>query len=889
MLSFISNLYYGPPTKTSAPYLSYNSNPNQFASVFKPRMSNGPFQIPASKNGKYGVKSGIASLPTWSDYRRPGNMEYDMEASKIMAGFTDEQMKRFQMYMDTQFQPGTRENLEYLKRTIPDWNKPRTEIINCKLELMKRLMFLKITGPSKMEDWLLLFLVEDGELLFPKDIKSLIQPDDPDDKDDLKKVDDWFKKTTKPFSRYTYFTIPLEKNIRFMSNLSMFPFDSEGRQEAFNTENITVLTDIVSRSVRTTGDLTLTTATNLYNAVTRGSRNSAVSRTQRSTINSILDYFIKLQFEQGSDIVNLYGTTPGVLRRAGNFVYGIGEMYLKWVTYAPRLIYDRGFDRYLPSYSKYLLIPVISFTTQILSGLVFESFFSYFGLINAVSSGSVMATYRIFRTEVLLNPLKALFTSDRGYNFYANVIRTYMWMTYNLLIPLEYVFGGTFVNWVIGGFNGTTDIFQIPDFIGNIGAHIIFPQHVIEVAKINTVLSTFLATVINATGGPNMFTNAIQTTWFFFGSQLVEKTNDVYQAATTSSNPIPEILPILGTVDPDLQNYAIGGAMAVVPATMGVLMMNYTYQHSANRVNLWRGIIDEPTYTLRSRTINEENYITNTVIPGMGHVAGTVRNKTTNLARYGYNKSTNLVRYTGDLLTNLGNTIYTNGQDIVYLLPRGDESESITETIRRYFLPVSYDNYMDTYDDEYDNLFFNVNSNLNNISVIYSRINDMVVRDYRSSLADYSNNDPGYIQIENLINPVTQEFSDHISFYVNGITKTISVNLESEIFNNTNKIKMYDTRNNRDITYIQLNQEMLLSLINNFSLSPTEVSYDRNTVNIFNDKYQPETFTYTERFTKTLSNTYSSVYDLSYKGITFFPNLIYEKLPDLSDYDINIS
>jgi hypothetical protein len=886
VISVLNAFFPRGENRTATPFLNYNSNPNQFASVFKPRLSNGPFKIPASNNGKYGVKHGIASLPTWPDYRKPGNMEYDMEASKIMAGFSDEQMRRFQMYMDTQFNPGTRENLEFLKRTVPDWNKPRTEIINCKLELMKRLMFLKISGPSKMEDWLLLFLVEDGELLFPQDIKSLIYPQDPNDDNDEKIVEDWFKKTTKPVSRYTYFTVPLERNIQFMSNLFMFPFDFEGRQGSVDVDNLTTISSYATRTMRTTGDLALSTAVVLYNSI-RG-RGFNINQTQNRNINNALDYLWRLEYLPGSDIVNLYRNNPGVIRRLGNNIYRILNTYHNFVTRFPNQVYDTVFF-ILPSQGRIILVPAINFGMQLMAGAVFQTLFGPF-----IGSGTVVTSeggiqrgftnmYELFRVTTLVSPLKALFLSNRGYNLSSNLVRAYLWMGYNLYIPIYYNLVFTMVNWVIamGYSTGSVINLTIPDFLGNLGASLIFPAHVIGVAQANERVELGVGMFENVFG-QNFVTNTFQYLWAALGTVAVEETADFFG---NINNPDVDIFnstsrQLSDPFNSDREDYIqdstvnffsrlsenpsgaltiMGGAgLSIFTAYTAYEIVNWATRQNLNAVRYAAGQIDRTTFIESTRYNRRSNRVANNY-----------------LIRPGNRFLTNVRTTVADNVVNPGLRLLTDGRN------------TLSNTVNNFISSLwTRSTSAETQQREEYNLFFDINSNLNNITVIYNRIYNGRTAEYLSNLVDYSYRDPGYVLISELINVRNNEVKDYIIYYVNGIRKLYNINTDYEIFKDASLITVDGNR------YIQLNQEMLRYIVESNPLSREDVVYNEDYVNRFTDEYQTERIpSYAERLVKNVfkatSDRTTQVVDAAYTGVTFFTGMFTGNNSSLFDIQIN--
>lgn len=164
----------------------------QYGSVFSPAVYGGP----SSWSGRGSLaerRSGLTTLtapavarfprplPDWSDKRKPGNTNVNEKASEILSRFSDAQQKRFQSWMEDQSlgsgDMGTPWGKEWLERTTDNWNDSKLDIVKCKLELIRRLSRIKISGPQSLEDWITIFMVEDGMIRIPESVTEWVIPE----------------------------------------------------------------------------------------------------------------------------------------------------------------------------------------------------------------------------------------------------------------------------------------------------------------------------------------------------------------------------------------------------------------------------------------------------------------------------------------------------------------------------------------------------------------------------------------------------------------------------------------------------------------------------------------------------------------------------------------
>ena len=144
-------------------------NNKEFGSVFKDSLHEGPRYHPNIK--------GPGGLPGWADRRYPGNTNTNESSEAIFKSWDNQKMRRFQAFMDQFYRSATPWQLDWMERTAPNFKKQETDIVKCKMELIKRILKIKVVGAESMEDWILLFMYYDNELDLPSNIEQLIRPD----------------------------------------------------------------------------------------------------------------------------------------------------------------------------------------------------------------------------------------------------------------------------------------------------------------------------------------------------------------------------------------------------------------------------------------------------------------------------------------------------------------------------------------------------------------------------------------------------------------------------------------------------------------------------------------------------------------------------------------
>lgn len=187
----------------------------EFGSVFKRPWHGGPKYI--------NVRDVPLQYPGWSDPRTPGNTDSNMQAAKIMAKWTPAQMKRFEFFMDSHKVDMTPWKREWLDKTAPGHDKQREDILKCKLELVKRIITIKVTGPQSMEDWCLYFLYHDDKLDIPQNVETLIRPEWSG-----VSIKDWYDNEKRTDDEFVYLVADSERNVNYPGNIKLPGFEQTG-------------------------------------------------------------------------------------------------------------------------------------------------------------------------------------------------------------------------------------------------------------------------------------------------------------------------------------------------------------------------------------------------------------------------------------------------------------------------------------------------------------------------------------------------------------------------------------------------------------------------------------------------------------------------------------
>lgn len=183
----------------------------QFGAVFKDWSSGGPVYADIKNN---------AALPTWQDWRSPGNTNANQTATEVFKHWDKNTMKRFEIFMEQFYRNNTPWQQDWLDRTAPNFKSNETKIVKCKMELIKRLLKIKLIGPESLEDWILLFLYTENQLRLPENIENLLRPQS------SKMTTTEFIKMSKPeaSSSFEYYVKPAEQWRDHPTNMQLWGF-----------------------------------------------------------------------------------------------------------------------------------------------------------------------------------------------------------------------------------------------------------------------------------------------------------------------------------------------------------------------------------------------------------------------------------------------------------------------------------------------------------------------------------------------------------------------------------------------------------------------------------------------------------------------------------------
>lgn len=230
---------------------------NSIGRVFKDPTHGGP-RMDASQMGTYdsGTKATIASgkdwmaneHPTFPDYLYPDTKNIDRYMAKkqqlanqsttgeslgeVKAGpedinylLTKEDMAesaKFKSFVETSLPRGTPWAKEFFEKIQPGWYRSKEQIINEKIELLKRYFKISLHGPQSIEDMYLIYIVSTGKIELPATVEDIVRPA-------LSAVDRKLYvsgpfSTTHLVSEQTRIS---ERNQRFLANMSIPGIDSK--------------------------------------------------------------------------------------------------------------------------------------------------------------------------------------------------------------------------------------------------------------------------------------------------------------------------------------------------------------------------------------------------------------------------------------------------------------------------------------------------------------------------------------------------------------------------------------------------------------------------------------------------------------------------------------
>ena len=182
-----------------------------YGSVFRRGGSGGPVFSSLKSPG---------SLPTWPDWRKAGNTNANEPAHEIMKRWDNKKMKQFEIFMDRFYQSKTPWRQDWLDRTAPSWKANEGKILKCKMELIRRIIKIKLMGPESLEDWILLFLYMSNELNIPQGVEDLLRPSTA-----FVSADEFIRQEQVSRTVDNIFVLPPDKAIEYPTNMPMWGFE----------------------------------------------------------------------------------------------------------------------------------------------------------------------------------------------------------------------------------------------------------------------------------------------------------------------------------------------------------------------------------------------------------------------------------------------------------------------------------------------------------------------------------------------------------------------------------------------------------------------------------------------------------------------------------------
>lgn len=83
---------------------------------------------------------------------------------------------RFKKFVEDSIPRGTPWAKEFFEKIEPNWYKSKEQIINEKVEMLKRYFKIVLHGPQNIEDMYLLYIVATGKIELPTTISDIIKP-----------------------------------------------------------------------------------------------------------------------------------------------------------------------------------------------------------------------------------------------------------------------------------------------------------------------------------------------------------------------------------------------------------------------------------------------------------------------------------------------------------------------------------------------------------------------------------------------------------------------------------------------------------------------------------------------------------------------------------------
>ena len=131
-----------------------------YTSVFKRPDAGGPTKYLAD------------TLPDWWSTKEAPT-DPNISGKKILETFTPSELVQFKYFVQSFKKNKDIQEVDYFKKTAPVLTEQSRKILKCKLELIRRILKISITGAENLEDWCLLYIYYNNKFDFPLDIEEL--------------------------------------------------------------------------------------------------------------------------------------------------------------------------------------------------------------------------------------------------------------------------------------------------------------------------------------------------------------------------------------------------------------------------------------------------------------------------------------------------------------------------------------------------------------------------------------------------------------------------------------------------------------------------------------------------------------------------------------------
>lgn len=163
------------------------------------------FKDPKHGGPRYNADMAVsANHPSYPDYMFPETKDKDRYMAtkrdlalagqtgglgKVSAGREDidyimskqdmEESAKFKAFVEESIPRGTPWAKEYFEKIQPGWYKTKEQVINEKVEMLKRYFHISLMGPQSIEDMYLLYILATGKIALPTKVEEIMRPTTP--------------------------------------------------------------------------------------------------------------------------------------------------------------------------------------------------------------------------------------------------------------------------------------------------------------------------------------------------------------------------------------------------------------------------------------------------------------------------------------------------------------------------------------------------------------------------------------------------------------------------------------------------------------------------------------------------------------------------------------